>query len=153
MTNTGFKEVDMIKDELKISVVKSANTSQLVELYKDAGWWEEENDNQDPEFLNKIIKGSFCFVIVKYKTRIIGMGRAISDGVSDAYIQDVAVHSDFRSQGIGIKIMDTIIEYLKTNKISWIGLISEPKAVNFYKRYGFSTMVDYVPFLLKESKL
>ena len=29
------------------------------------------------------------------------MGRAISDGCSDAYIQDVVVYSEFRGQGIG----------------------------------------------------
>ncbi len=142
----------MHNNNIKIEIVKSADLGQLVELYKDAGWWVEENDSQDPEFLNKIIQGSFCFVLATLDSKIIGMGRAISDGCSDAYIQDVAVHSSLRGQGIGQMIMDKIISHLKEKKISWIGLISEPKAVSFYRRYGFSEMKDFVPFLLKEGQ-
>lgn len=136
-------------NDIKVEIVESADIEQLIRLYKDAGWWSEENDSVDPAFLKKIIAGSFCFAIAIYKDEIIGMGRSISDGVSDAYIQDVAVLSEFRGKGIGVLIMDGIVNFLKSKNISWIGLISEPKAVSFYNKYGFSEMKDFVPFLLK----
>ena len=136
--------------KIEIKIVKSADIEQLIALYKDAGWWKEENDGTDPSFIQKIIEGSFCFAIAVIEDKIIGMGRSISDGVSDAYIQDVVVLRDFRGQGIGVKIMDEIIKFLKSKNITWIGLIAEPNAVSFYDRYGFSRMENYVPFLLKE---
>lgn len=139
-------------ENVKLRVVKTADLNQLIDLYKDAGWWSDENDGADPVFIQKIIEGSYCFVIAEYNSLIIGMGRAISDGVSDAYIQDVAVHSKYRGKGLGKLIMDEIISFLKFNGISWIGLISEPKAISFYQRYGFSEMSDYKPFLLKDNK-
>ncbi|MCL1827340.1 MAG: GNAT family N-acetyltransferase [Candidatus Cloacimonetes bacterium] len=139
-------------ENLNIKIVKTAPIDQLIELYKDAGWWCDENDSADPQFIQKIIEGSFCFVVAFLEDKIIGMGRAISDSVSDAYIQDVVVLNEFRGQQIGVLIMDTIIAYLKANGISWIGLISEPKAVSFYQRYGFKEMKDYVPFKLEEGQ-
>ena len=137
-----------MKDKVRIKIVKHADVNQLVTVYKDAGWWVEENDSVDPSFILKIIQGSFCFAIAEYEGNIIGMGRSISDGVSDAYIQDVAVLTQYRSQGIGVMLMDAIIAFLKSKNITWIGLISEPKAVSFYSRYGFVQMKDFLPFLL-----
>jgi len=137
-------------DEIKIEIVETADIQQLIVLYKDAGWWKEENDGVDPDFIQKIIDGSFCFAVAMKNDEIIGMGRAISDGVSDAYIQDVVVLKSFRGRGIGAIIMDKIVAFLKSKKISWIGLIAEPGAISFYDRYGFSRMEGYIPFLIKK---
>ena len=138
-----------MQQNIEIKIVKSADITQIKKLYKDAGWWTDNNDDIDPLLIEKIIKGSFCFAIATIGDRYIGMGRAISDGISDAYIQDVMVITELRGNGIGIRIMDEIVNYLKKHNITWIGLISEPKSISFYTRYGFSQMKDYVPFLLK----
>jgi spermidine synthase len=134
--------------KVEIKIVKEAPLDELAALYKDAGWWEDGNDDADPSFLQKIIDGSFCFAVAVLDGKLIGMGRSISDGVSDAYIQDVMVLTEYRGQKIGVMLMDAIIDYLKSNKITWIGLISEPKAVAFYKRYGMAVLEEYVPFRL-----
>jgi len=136
-------------DNVQIRIVKQADTNQLMKIYKDAGWWSESNDSVDPDFIQKIVQGSFCFAIALYKGNIIGMGRSLSDGVSDAYIQDVAVLKKYRGKGIGVLIMDEIIHHLKCHGILWIGLVSEPRAVSFYDRYGFTPMPDHVPFILR----
>jgi spermidine synthase len=135
--------------QIKVEVVKTADGEQLKSLYKEAGWWSENEDTVDPDLIHKIIQGSFCFAVASINGRIIGMGRAISDGASDAYIQDVVVSAEFRGRGIAVLIMDALIQFLKDKKIGWIALISEPKAVSFYQRYGLSQMTDYVPFALK----
>lgn len=78
------------------------------------------------------------------------MGRAISDKVSDAYIQDVTVLKEYRGRGYGKGIVRHIVAYLKAQKIGWIGLISEPGYERFYNGLGFKQMQDYTPFLLGE---
>ena len=135
--------------EIKVNITKTADIEQLKQLYREAGWWNEEIDNTDPDLINKIIQGSFCFAVASIDDKIVGMGRAISDGVCDSYIQDVMVLNEFRGKGVGVLILDEIIKYLKDKKISWISLVSEPDAVSFYKKNGFSQMTDYVPFILK----
>ncbi|MDR0512038.1 MAG: GNAT family N-acetyltransferase [Treponema sp.] len=135
-------------EPLKAASLESADIHQIINLYKEPGWW-SESDNDAPDSVQKIIQGSFCFVVATLNGKIIGIGRAISDGFSDAYIQDVTVTGDFRGKGIAVLIVDELVEYLTSKNIGWIALISEPKAVSFYRRYGFSQMENYVPFQLK----
>ena len=135
--------------KIKIEIIKTADTEQVKNLYREAGWWNEDIDNKDPDLINKIIQGSFCFVVASLNDKLIGMGRAISDGASDSYIQDVIVLNEFRGQGIGVLIMDELVKYLKSKNINWIATVSEPQAISFYQKYGFSQMTDYMPFALK----
>ena len=137
------------REKIKVEIIKDlACKEQIKKLYIEAGWWNDD-DNADPDLINKIFKGSYCFAAATADNRLIGMGRVISDGASDSYIQDVFVTKKYRKKGIGILIMDELIKYLKNNKINWITLISEPDAEEFYKKYGFSQMKDYIPFILK----
>ena len=136
--------------DIKVEIIKTADTEQLKNLYREAGWWDEHLDNTDPELIHKIVQGSFCFVTASINGRIIGMGRAISDGACDAYIQDVVVLNEFRGKEIGVLIMNELIKYLQSKNITWITLISEPEAVSFYQKYGFSQMNGYIPFILEK---
>jgi GNAT superfamily N-acetyltransferase len=77
--------------------------------------------------------------------KAIGMGRLISDGVSDAYIQDLVVLSDYRNQGIGRQIVKVLLDYCLSKGILWIGLIAEPDQDGFYSNLGFKSMLKYVP--------
>jgi len=131
-------------------IVKEANPAVILELYRQAGWWQMDENPEYLQTVSKIIGNSFCFVIARQGEEIIGMGRAISDGVSDAYIQDVTVRSDLRGHGIGKGIIRTLLSYLKEHRLQWIGLISEPGYEGFYGNLGFRVMPNYTPFLLGE---
>jgi ribosomal protein S18 acetylase RimI-like enzyme len=80
------------------------------------------------------------------------MGRVISDGVSDAYIQDLVVLPTYRSQSIGKKIAQKLIEFCQSKGIVWIGLIAEPGSSQFYTSLGFTTMENHIPMLYKMEK-
>jgi len=137
----------------EIEVKKLGNVSQdekksIFDLYKSVDWWKEEDINYI-EDINIIVKNSYCFIAVFQNKKIIGCGRAICDGISDAYIQDIVVNKDFRNKGIGAKIIKAIIKHLKENNIYWIGLIAQPGTKDFYKRLGFSNMKDHVPMCME----
>ena len=133
---------------VEIEVVKEADLEQILTLYKQAGWWNEPIDEKSYERTRRIISETFCFVIALYQDRIVGMGRSISDGVSDAYIQDVVVDKDFRRQGIGEAIIHRIVQFLPEHNIKWIALISEPGSEEFYQQLGFREMIGYTPFIV-----
>ena len=120
---------------------------QIIGLYRDQGWWQPSDDRSE-RLLSRLIAGSHCFVIATEGDRIVGMGRVISDGVSDAYIQDLTVHPDRRKQGIGQFILQTLLERLNTDGIRWIGLIAEPGSDNLYRRAGFREMAASIPMLM-----
>lgn len=134
---------------VEFSIVKEADPQQIKELFVEGGWWNDENDKIE-FFVDSLIKSTFLFAVAKFEGRIVGMGRVLSEGMSDAYIQDVVVLKDFRKQGIGGGIIRLLLKELLARKISWIGLISVPGAENFYKEIGFEIMQDYTPFIYKK---
>jgi spermidine synthase len=128
-----------------IQTPTQAEIARLIELYRLAGWWTDEADH--PSLVAGIVAGSHCFLVACRNGAIIGMGRAISDRISDAYIQDVTVDPAFRKQGVGSRIVAMLAERLAADGIAWIGLIAERKTDAFYRPLGFSPMADAVPML------
>ena len=140
-------------DEIEIKVIENAERSAVKKLYLEPGWWKQDDETADGcAWIDDLVRQSFCFVGAFCNGELIGMGRAVSDGVSDAYIQDVVVLKKFRRAGIGNKIIEKIIEFLRSRRIGWIGLIAEPGTQQFYQRLGFITMEGYTPMLLKRKK-
>ena len=119
--------------------------ADLIRLYRLAGWWTDEADN--PTVVAGIVSGSHCFLVARKESAIIAMGRAISDAISDAYIQDVTVDPAFRRQGIGSRMVAKLAARLEADGIGWIGLIAERKTHPFYRPLGFEPMADSVPML------
>jgi spermidine synthase len=124
--------------------------AQLLALYEAAGWWAP--DPGAAAQLLRLVSGSHCFLTASSGDRILGMGRAISDGVSDAYIQDVTVRPDVRGRGIGSGIVSRLLARLHADGIGWVGLIAERNSHGFYRRLGFSEMADSVPMLIKNEE-
>ncbi|MFO8089348.1 MAG: GNAT family N-acetyltransferase [Desulfatiglandaceae bacterium] len=118
---------------------------QITALYRKEDWWQQEGDN--PEMIKLIIAGSHCFLVVRHANRIVGMGRAVSDGISDAYLQDVTVMDSFRGRGIGTRIIEMLTSRLEQDGIQWIGLIAERNSHPLYERLGFSVMQNALPML------
>ena len=77
--------------------------------------------------------------------RLIGMGRALSDGAGDAYIQDIVVDPDYRKQGIGGAIVKMLVAELRDAGVSWIGLVGAPGTEKFYRELGFAPLKDHIP--------
>jgi aralkylamine N-acetyltransferase len=141
---TMSKQAKPFSKEITIAKIDSAEPEQLKALYIGAGWL-EASDSQNPEFLNHIVQDSAVFIGAFHKKKLIGMGRALSDLSSDAYIQDVTVLKNYRKKGVGKKIICALLAELKKNKVDWIGLIAEPGAAPFFKALGFQELAGHTP--------
>gem|GEM_PF-514850 len=119
-----------------------AELSRLLSLYRENGWWE---NSDEPELAAEIVAGSHAFVVAEHQGTIIGMGRAISDRASDAYIQDLTVDPAFRGQGVGEQIVRALIQRLNEDGLFWIALIAEEGSEDFYKGLGFYSMAGATP--------
>jgi spermidine synthase len=123
---------------------------EIIDLYRDAGWWKAEEDYLLAE---RIVAGSHCFLVVRREGRIVGMGRAFSDRASDAYIQDVTVKKELRRHGLGSRIIHELVNRLEADGLGWIGLIAESGSQPFYENLGFAAMKGAIPMLrTSESK-
>lgn len=134
----------MVNQNIDIKLVDSWVEKEIVALYKSAGWWK---DSYDPSGIKKLIKGSFAFAVVvdSASGKAIGMGRILSDGVSDAYLQDLVILPQYRGKGIGRTLVEVLLDYCLSRRILWIGLISEPGQDEFYSSLGFKPMDKHIP--------
>ncbi len=80
----------------------------------------------------------FC-VCAREGDKTIGMARVIGDGGLVFYIQDVIVEPGYQGRGIGGRLMDSVMAYLRAHVHSGsiIGLMSAKGKETFYERYGF----------------
>lgn len=124
----------------RLGALSPETEKELAGLYREAGWISEE----DPTgFIVPAMAGSAVAIGAFCDGRLIGMGRAISDGVSDAFIQDVAVTKAFRRRGIGGEIVRQIAAVLKERGVDWIGLVGEPGTELFYRNLGFEEQKNF----------
>ena len=124
----------------------AATLRGIISLYSRQGWW---GRNDKHALAANIIKNSHCFLVVLDKGLPVGMGRAISDAVSDAYIQDVTVLHEYRGLGLGSKIVLRLKSRLKADGIRWIGLIAQDNSATFYAKLGFKPIRHANPMMLK----
>jgi ribosomal protein S18 acetylase RimI-like enzyme len=116
----------------------------IITIYRAHAWWKPSDT---PALARRLIRGSHCFAVAAAGGRVIGIGRAVSDGVSDAYIQDMAVLPAERGSGAGSALLKALLARLKRDGIKWVGLIAQDNSEYFYRKAGFKTLKKARPML------
>lgn len=112
-------------------------------LYRQAGWIDESALESE---LIPILRNAYCVMGAwDGSGHLVGMMRALSDGVSDAYLLDMVVELSHRRRGLAHEILRQLNAYLKGKGIDWIVCISVPGAENLYASEG-KKMSGFVPF-------
>ncbi len=91
----------------------------------------------EPHVHKKAFENSHTSIFVFHSGRLIGFGRAISDGVYQAAIYDVAVIPEFQGRGIGTIIVKNILSNLPSCNFI---LYTMPGKEDFYRKLGFRKM-------------
>ena len=112
---------------------ESINWEELSNLYKIAPLGDKKADDLQRAFGNSMYK---CFV--SDGSQLVGVGRALADGVDCSYICDVAVHPEYQGTGIGKSIIKQLISRSEDHKK--IILYANPGNEGFYKSLGFKRM-------------
>lgn len=117
-------------------------------LYLENRWIDEKTA---PEFPEKAFAGSFAVAgAFSPEGEFAGVGRAVSDGVSDAYIQDIMTVRKFQRQGVGKLIVRTLAAELQKHGIDWIGLVGVPGTEKFYEKCGLKCAPGHTLWLAEE---
>jgi len=67
---------------------------------------------------------------------MVGFARAVSDGAGFAYLADVYIDQDFRGRGLGVALVDAMIEQGPGAAFRWTLHTSD--AHGLYQRFGFT---------------
>ena len=85
----------------------------------------------------KSFENSYTVIFVFDNEKLIGFGRAISDGVRQAAIYDVATLPEYQGKGIGRLIIESIVN--NTPTCNFI-LYASPGKESFYEAIGFKKL-------------
>ncbi|MEY8001515.1 GNAT family N-acetyltransferase [Clostridium sp. Mt-5] len=91
----------------------------------------------DGKVHEKIFKNSHTVVFAFDGDKLIGFGRAISDGVRQAAIYDIAVLPEYQGKNIGRTIISNILKCIP--KCNFI-LYASPGKEAFYEKLNFKRM-------------
>ncbi|RZI58644.1 MAG: N-acetyltransferase [Pseudomonas sp.] len=117
---------------LIISASDEIEKDEVVHLYKENVWSSAEK----PAQLLAALRNSHSLVTARLDGQLVGLANAISDGHLVVYFPHMLVMPKMQRQGIGRKIMETMIQ--KYSGFHQLMLTADGAAVDFYKDLGFS---------------
>ena len=118
--------------------------NELAALYRAAPLGNKTPQGLKTAFTNSMFK---CFVYEGDK--LVGVGRALADGVDCSYICDVALLPSHQGLGLGRQIVDALLALSNGHKK--IILYSVPGKEPFYKKLGFKRMTTAMAIFENQS--
>ncbi|WP_016949836.1 GNAT family N-acetyltransferase [Anabaena sp. PCC 7108] len=107
---------------------------QLQNLFNIAAFWATERSIED---LGIAIANSEPVISVWDKEQLIGFARATSDGIYRATIWDVVIHPKYQGNGLGIKLVETVLSHPRM-QVERVYLMTTHQQA-FYEKIGFQT--------------
>lgn len=125
------------RDNLIISTDPSRLDFDAICDYLSRAYWAKGRPRAATEraYANSLVFGLYD------GSRQIGMARVASDLSVFAYLMDVFVHEDYRGQGVGAWLLETVFTYpdLKTVR-RW--MLATDDAHELYARFGFKLLSE-----------
>jgi len=136
-------QMENIEMSYKIQkTTKNINWSKVAELLSHFGL-----SDLDAETQQKVFERSYAVVFLFDNEELIGFGRAISDGICQAAIYNIAVDEKYHGKGLGREIINQLVEEVKQCNII---LYTHPNTVDFYEKLGFLKMKTGMAIYQKE---
>lgn len=112
------------------------SSAVLADLRQSVGWNRMERDLASSNLHNAF--HLCCFD----EALLIGYVAVVSNGVTDAYIQDLMVHPAYQHQGIGRQLMQRTLKRLRADGVYMVSVIyGDAELQQYYEDLGFTTML------------
>lgn len=112
----------------------------VLPIYEAVEW---TNYTQNPEMLEVAYKNSLhVLAAFNEKGILVGVLRAVGDGASILFIQDILVTPEYQHQGIGTKLLQQTLEKYKNVYQIQLGTDNSMKTISFYESNGFTSLTS-----------
>ena len=106
---------------------------KLQRLFQKHAFWAENRSHRE---LRQMLAGSTVVVSLWRGKRMVGFGRAHSDGIHRAVLWDVVVAGDLQGRGLGRRVVEALLAAPAICNAERVYLMTTNSA-GFYKQLGF----------------
>lgn len=108
--------------------------TEILPLYRAVGW---SNYYEHAAMLKHAYAGSLCILAAYEGKELVGIIRAVGDGHSILFIQDILVYPEYQRKGIGTALVQALLrQYSHVYQIE-LATDNTEKTIAFYKSLGF----------------
>ena len=120
---------------MEIREYTSYNEEEILRLYTAAGWTAY---TENPAALRRGFEHSFLVLAAYENDRLLGILRAVGDGFTVVFIQDILVFPEEQRRGVGTALLKAVLSRYPDVRQIELATDDTPKTVAFYRSLGFS---------------
>jgi len=112
-------------------------TVHVTSLYKSSGL---NRPVDDEARIAEMYRNSNLIITAWHENKLVGVARSLTDFCYCCYLSDLAVHEEYKQQGIGKKLIALTQE--ETGDRVTLILLSAPGAMGYYPKAGFDAITN-----------
>ncbi|MGE3653810.1 MAG: GNAT family N-acetyltransferase [Flavobacteriales bacterium] len=120
-------------------------TELIIDLYNSSGL---NRPTTDVERITNMYANSNLIVSAWHNEKLVGISRSLTDFCYCCYLSDLAVREEYKSSGIGKKLIELTRE--KIGEQTMLLLLSAPIAMEYYPKVGFQKVEN--GFIINRTK-
>ena len=119
--------------DIIIKEYKNFEHEEILNLYNDVGWC---SYTSKPKMLEHAFEHSLKILGAYDGEKLVGIIRAVGDGYSILFIQDILVLTEYHHRGIGKKLLQTMLDLYPDVYQTELATDCTEKTISFYKSCG-----------------
>lgn len=112
---------------------------EILPLYADAGWTAYTDD---PAALREGFAHSLLVLAAYEGGELLGIIRAVGDGHTIVFIQDILVFARHQRKGVGTALLRAVLNRYRHVRQIELATDNTPRTVAFYRSMGFSELSE-----------
>lgn len=124
---------------MEVRKYENFHLEDIINLYRSVGW---TNFLERIGILEEAYTNSLCVLGAYDDDRLIGIIRAVGDGRTIVFVQDIIVLPEYQRKGIGTKLLKAVMD--KYHDVYQMELLTDntEKTKAFYRSVGFTASDD-----------
>ena len=124
---------------MEIREYRTYNSQEILPLYESVGWTAYTDQ---PEVLRKGFENSMLTLAAYEGNQLLGVIRAVGDGCTVVFVQDILVFPEHQGKGIGSALLQAILDRYSHVRQIELATDNTPKTIAFYKSMGFRELSE-----------
>ena len=112
---------------------------EILPLYESVGWTAYTDH---PEVLRKGFENAMLTLAAYAGDELLGILRAVGDGYTIVYVQDILVFPEHQRKGIGSALLQAVLDRYSHVRQIVLATDNTPETIAFYKFMGFRELSE-----------